>query len=110
LRFADARTSVEVSTVIASPRRFRGTPRVNRPGLLVVCSLTSSSNCTRLFRRVGLGVVSSITGGVKRSDSMLGANRALAAVLAAIEVSDGASTLRSVCVAAKVDIFTIIIE
>jgi hypothetical protein len=88
LRFAVACTGVEDSTATISPRRFGGTPRVDRPGLLVRCSLTSPSNCTSLFRRVVLGVVSAKTGGVERSDSMLGADVAPAAVLAAAEVSD----------------------
>lgn len=67
LRFAVACTGVEDSTATTSPRRFGGTPHVDRPGLLVTCSLTSPLNCTSLFWRVVLSVVSAETGGVKRS-------------------------------------------
>lgn len=46
----------------------------------------------------------------KRSDSALGAKEAWGAISAALEVLDWPNTFRSICVAAELDILTIIIR
>jgi hypothetical protein len=108
-RFVAARSRVDVSASTGSARRFGGTPRVDRVGLPVSCTGVESLHCTRLIRRIDRSVVDAEGGGADSSESASGAVEALVAVLFTTEASGCASTFKSVCAAAEVDILTLII-